>query len=143
MLRRFESCFRHMPYTREERRKYQAEYRQRRRREAIEYLGGACVVCGTTEDLEFNHMDPREKSFNLSKFWGTKAAFWEEVEKCNLLCTPHHKEETARQYATGELVSWERPTLPYAHGTERMYAKKGCRCPDCREAKRLSRNTHA
>jgi len=36
-------------------------------------LGGRCVRCGATEDLEFDHIDPSTKRFTisggLSKAW--------------------------------------------------------------------------
>jgi hypothetical protein len=92
-----------MVYTREQRKVYQAEYRRKRRDEAVEYLGGTCVVCGTTDRLEINHIDPREKAFNPSRFWGKLADYWTEIDKCNLLCKDHHVEETRRQYREGLL----------------------------------------
>lgn len=91
----------HMVYTKEERREYQAAYRRKRRSETIEYLGGKCVVCGTTENLEFNHKDPTTKSFNLGRFWGKLEDYWAEVDKCELLCKTHHAEETKRQWVAG------------------------------------------
>lgn len=92
-----------MVYTRDERRKYQAEYRRKRRDKAIALLGGKCIVCGTTEDLEFNHIDPNTKRFQLATWDGKQSLYWEEVLKCNLLCKTHHDEETARQWQAGML----------------------------------------
>lgn len=94
-----------MPYTKEQRRVYQAQYRQKRRDTAIKLLGGACVVCGTTENLEINHIDPTTKSFTLSRWDGKASDYWEEVKKCNLLCKAHHDEETARQKLSGLIDS--------------------------------------
>jgi 5-methylcytosine-specific restriction endonuclease McrA len=94
-----------MTYTREQRRVYQAEYRKRRRNRAIELLGGKCSECGTTENLELNHIDPSQKRFSLGKWDGTAEEYWREVVKCNLLCHEHHVAETDRQRAAGLIDS--------------------------------------
>jgi hypothetical protein len=38
----------------------------------IEELGGECVVCGTKEELEFDHVDPATKLFTI----GAKIRCW-------------------------------------------------------------------
>ena len=40
---------------------------RRRRADLIERLGGRCVICGATEKLEFDHIDPARKE------WETRA----------------------------------------------------------------------
>lgn len=126
-----------MAYTSEQRKEYQKEYRKRRRIQAVELLGGKCVSCGTVDGLEFNHIDPMTKLFAISQFHGSLEVFWEEVQKCNLMCRPCHVEETRKQYNNGILSNPIR--FPYKHGTERMYRNTGCRCELCRFAKRASR----
>jgi 5-methylcytosine-specific restriction endonuclease McrA len=81
--------------------RYRAEWtiaRHRRRlAEARAELGGRCVECGTTEDLEFDHIDPSTKRFKLSQGGGYCQAVWDaEVAKCQLLCAPHHHDKTKR-----------------------------------------------
>lgn len=70
----------------------------RRKQEAIAFLGGVCVVCGTTEDLEFDHIHPGTVSFrvamNLHRRWETLLP---ELEKCQLLCFECHKDKTERE----------------------------------------------
>jgi 5-methylcytosine-specific restriction endonuclease McrA len=48
-------------------------WKQARRARLIEMLGGECVRCGDTVDLEFDHIDPCTKIFavcaGLSKAW--------------------------------------------------------------------------
>lgn len=44
-------------------RSYVRDWRQRRRVQLIELLGGKCVRCGSTNDLEFDHIDPETKRF--------------------------------------------------------------------------------
>ena len=73
------------------------EYRSRRRARALDHLGGRCVACGTTDRLEFDHIDPATKVLTIStaiaKHWS-----WErmlvELAKCQLLCHDHHVEKS-------------------------------------------------
>ena len=38
--------------------------RRRKKRDILrEHLGGKCVMCGTTENLQFDHIDASTKSF--------------------------------------------------------------------------------
>jgi hypothetical protein len=71
---------------------YMSERYFRRRNEAVIYLGGKCVDCGTTEALEFDHKDPKQKSFAIGKaFAGMKLEkLYVEVDKCELRCRPCH-----------------------------------------------------
>lgn len=110
------------------RRAYLREYQRRARREwrirMLALLGGKCVVCGTTEDLEFHHVDPASKEFNLSHIWSHRLERqMAELAKCELRCGKHHA------------VAHRRPDLP--HGTWGKY-KRGCRCEPCSELKRES-----
>lgn len=82
------------------------------------HLGGCCVICGSAENLNFHHKDPAAKVGAISKMGSAASArFWEEVDKCELGCVDHHREQHA---ATG------------AHGTATRY-RRGCRCPSCSE----------
>lgn len=66
-----------------------------RRRSAIEYLGGKCVVCGATENLEFDHVDPNTKVASIARLSSaSEYKFYLEINKCQLLCHSHHKEKT-------------------------------------------------
>lgn len=59
----------------------------------IEYLGGCCSKCGSTNNLEIDHIDPSKKLFTIAKKWNTnKNIIIEELNKCQLLCDNcHHK----------------------------------------------------
>lgn len=67
----------------------------KRRLSAISRLGGECVHCGTNENLEFDHIDPKTKLASIARAssWSEKR-FWEEVDKCQLLCVDCHKAKT-------------------------------------------------
>jgi 5-methylcytosine-specific restriction endonuclease McrA len=73
---------------------YIRERRRWRRQRLIEMLGGECVRCGTTDDLEFDHIDPSTKLFavgsDMSRAW---AKLVEEALKTQLLCRPCHVEK--------------------------------------------------
>lgn len=75
------------------------EYMQKRyherRASGIEVLGGKCSSCGTEENLNFDHIDRMTKSFPISKLWSVSwKRYKAELEKCQLLCEPCHKEKT-------------------------------------------------
>ncbi|MEX0755880.1 MAG: hypothetical protein WD739_09460 [Actinomycetota bacterium] len=71
---------------------------ERRKADAVAYLGGRCAVCGTTESLEFDHVDPTTKAFgisaNLSRRWTMVLV---ELKKCQLLCKRHHHDKSASE----------------------------------------------
>lgn len=70
-----------------------------RKSQALEYLGGKCVDCGSTQMLEFDHVDPSQKSFTIAHKLNTGK--WdkivEELDKCVLRCVPCHAFITAYQ----------------------------------------------
>lgn len=64
---------------------------------AIEYKGGKCTKCGYDKcyaAMDFHHMDPTQKDFNLRDMIRIK---WNlvllELDKCDLLCATCHREE--------------------------------------------------
>jgi hypothetical protein len=62
----------------------------------IARLGGRCVWCQTTEDLQFDHRNPATKLFDIaSGLDRPRATLLAEVDKCQLLCGRHHLEKTA------------------------------------------------
>jgi hypothetical protein len=48
-------------------RKYLAIRYATRRRMALDFLGGACVVCGTGKELQIDHVDRSTKSIDIAK----------------------------------------------------------------------------
>ena len=74
-----------------------SEHRKRNRKRLIEIKGGACEKCGysrSTYALDFHHVNPETKKFNLTVTNMTKA--WHKVlaeaEKCILVCANCHRE---------------------------------------------------
>jgi hypothetical protein len=103
--------------------------------------GNKCARCGSVELLEFNHIDRTQKKMGLSgkDLDGPWQRLLEEFDKCELLCKSCHLEYTRGQWARKELVAQNRNTLPYIHGTMRMYHEVNCRCELCRLAKKMYR----
>jgi len=63
----------------------------------VEYKGGACTLCGYNKcpsALEFHHLDPSKKDFNMSrmrnKTFNKRAMI--ELDKCIIVCRNCHAE---------------------------------------------------
>ncbi len=71
------------------------QYRQRRKKWAVDAFGGKCGICGyhkCMEALEFHHIDPSQKDFSPSAASVNKELFVEELRKCVCLCSNCHRE---------------------------------------------------
>jgi hypothetical protein len=77
--------------------------RQNLREQAKQKLGGKCVWCETTENLEFDHIDPAQKSLTIGKLDCSLDLWWKEVEKCRLLCKTCHKKHSDAEMAAKHL----------------------------------------
>lgn len=66
------------------------------KQEYVEYMGNCCTSCGYNKclgALEFHHLDPNEKDFEISKSrYKSKDEVKKELDKCILLCSNCHKE---------------------------------------------------
>ena len=79
----------------EERRLYLRERKQNNRNYLIEMLGGKCIGCGVTENLQFDHLDRTQKSFCIGKNLSSKLEkLIDEAKKCQLLCETCHQHKT-------------------------------------------------
>lgn len=105
-------------------RKFMLERYHRRRAAAIAQLGGKCAKCGSTEKLEFDHIDPKQKSFSIWCRTYSEEKLLEELKKCQLLCREHHNLKTIAD--RGFKVA------KGSHGTVSSY--RYCHCDECRAA---------
>lgn len=97
-----------------------------RRKKAKEFLGGKCKKCGTEKDLQFDHINRKEKNFTISKLWSiSEKRFWEEVKKCQLLCVTCHRQKTLKDMGWSDGHN--------THGTLTSY--RYCKCQLCKKAK--------
>ena len=90
--------------TSEQKEKYNKNRRMKdmkRKEVLIEMLGGKCESCGTTKNLQFDHKNPSEKSFNISCVLSERT--FKELEKCELRCSNCHLEKTKNDYLSGIL----------------------------------------
>lgn len=107
-----------------------------RRADAIARLGGVCVTCGTQENLQFDHTDPKTKENDVSVIWNSPK-FWTELEKCQILCATCHLAKTTENDETTNNLGVSK--YPTRHGNYKGYNLDGCRCVLCHEWKKLTR----
>lgn len=94
----------------------------RRHQEAVTYLGGSCIDCGSVELLEFDHVDPDTKQFNVSAIMlHGDAKLYAELAKCVLRCTNCHRQRSAGQQSV-------------EHGGG-LSGKRNCKCVPCKARK--------
>ena len=107
-------------------REYMLRRYHRRRSETIEKLGGKCVKCGSTENLEFDHIDPKTKEKQYGKSFTSlaKDKLDKEIDKAQLLCRNCHEKKSiddlGLKVAKGQ------------HGTISSY--RYCKCDECKGA---------
>lgn len=102
-----------------------------------DYLGGKCVSCGSTENLQIDHIDHTSKLFSIANHWGRSWEFLKpEIAKCQLLCKDCHLIKSKEE---GSLAKGWTNQPKYKHGTVRMYSHYKCRCDECKLAKSLAR----
>lgn len=105
-----------------DRSKYDRERYERSKAKLTELLGGKCVKCGTTEDLQFDHVDRDLKEFAITGRWNrSQEELQEELDKCQLLCKMHHLEKTQAEIGVG-------------HGGG-VAGRRRCKCGPCRQRK--------
>lgn len=116
-----------MGYTGKKKRDYQLAFVNKRKREWIESKGGKCVKCGSTRNLEVDHKDQSNKTFNPRDIWSrSEEVRKKELKDCQILCESCHEDKTALQNSkNGEAAI-------IACGTLEKF-DVGCRCFVCRQ----------
>jgi hypothetical protein len=105
-------------------RSYQAAWMWRRRLEWVA-KNGPCAWCGTGRDLRVVYKNPADKTVRVAAIWSRREESREELLKlCMVLCAPCAKSKRTeeRQPNHGEVGRYD----------------QGCRCPSCKEAKRVA-----
>jgi 5-methylcytosine-specific restriction endonuclease McrA len=76
-----------MAWSEQQKRDYQRAWKQRRRAEF--FAGKCCTWCGSVEDLQLHHLDPKAKETH--RIWSYSAERrLAEIAKCIVLCWPCH-----------------------------------------------------
>lgn len=88
-------------------------------RRAAYLIDKSCVVCGSKDRLEVDHIDPEQKVEHRIWSWSVERRD-AELAKCQILCYEHHLQKT--------VAAMPRTT----HGTYQMYHAYACRCAACR-----------
>ena len=86
-------------YSKDNREKINKNSRERKAKNKaylIEMLGGKCVGCGVTENLQFDHIDRKQKTFTIGKRLESSLEnkLIPEANKCQLLCKCCHQIKT-------------------------------------------------
>lgn len=96
-----------------------------RKKIMLEYLGEKCIVCGVEDSLQFDHIEPSNKLYNVTeKLLINLDELKKELNKCQLLCKDCHKLKTNRDLNKSPLIC----------GTVNMYVNGKCRCDKCKLA---------
>ncbi|BCO56145.1 hypothetical protein MINTM005_13890 [Mycobacterium intracellulare] len=99
-------------------------YHQVRRPKVVAYLGDRCEECGSTDDLQFDHVEREQKSFNINENLTLNDTVRKELDKCQLLCRPCHEAKTGRENTRCN------------HGSMHEWMHKKCGCDVCLSARR-------
>ena len=73
-------------------------WRKNTKQRMVDAMGGKCAICGynnCTDALEFHHLDATEKEMGFGAVRGNPTSWSkivEELKKCVLLCSNHHRE---------------------------------------------------
>lgn len=108
----------------EQRREYNRKWIAARRAEF--FKDKECIICGSKDDLELDHIDPSLKVSHRIWSW-TKERRDLELKKCQILCRSHHLEKSISEISHDPI-----------HGTLSAYDHYGCRCDNCKQAKSIA-----
>lgn len=91
---------------REKQREGDRKRRQKKKKALIDHLGGKCVGCGTTENLQFDHIDRTTKTYSSIQGQLNRSldVLIEEANKCQLLCRNCHITKSRVNYDHEELL---------------------------------------
>lgn len=100
----------------------------------LDYLGNHCKQCDSQKNLEFDHIDPATKSWEITTRLGraSRQTLALELIKCQLLCESCHAEKTRKEQSVER--GWR-------HGTWYSWMKKKCNCGVCQATKQEFHST--
>ncbi len=113
-----------MPYKDKEKQNRYQNNRLKTRRMNWLNENGPCAKCGSSENLEVDHIDPSMKETHNIWSWSEERRNV-ELAKCQVLCAKCHGIKTGKENA-------QRLTKIIEHGTLLGYMTRACRCSDCK-----------
>lgn len=109
-----------------DRKQYMREYQRAwiaRRRKAWFDENGPCAKCGSSENLEADHINPETKLIQPRALWSmsdSNPRKIAELKKLQVLCEECHKEKSISELQ-----------VPLTHGDYHKGYGRGCKCDDC------------
>jgi hypothetical protein len=115
-----------------------SESRRQQKKKLAGMLGGKCQCCGYNRcigALDFHHVDPTTKEFNISQNGLTRSIHKviEELRKCALVCANCHREIENGLRENPSLISPATEEIPPKLSPE--VKKKHNQCPTCKNKK--------
>lgn len=87
----------------------QINKRNKRKEMCLELKGGECLHCGSKDNLEFDHIDPSTKNFNIAEGYCREMdTLLEELKLCQLLCRKCHLKKSRTHIVMRKLESYPR-----------------------------------
>lgn len=98
----------------------------KRRHQLIEQLGGKCVRCGSTENLEFDHIDSNSKEISIATHLSySMDTIQNELQKCQLLCKSCHIQKTKEEKdAKAKISNQDAKSIRIEYATNNITQKK-------------------
>jgi hypothetical protein len=115
------------------------QWRRSTKDRMVHAMGGSCVVCGyhrCIEALDFHHLDPTKKDYDLGKMRASPMAWSRivvELKKCVMVCSRCHKEIHAGITEVPEGAAMFDPAF---EDYRQIFKSTMTPCPVCGELKR-------
>ena len=119
-----------MSYSPEKNKLYLKERYETQRKFLFSLLGDRCAKCQSQEKLEFDHINPKDKTLEIGRLFTKRTiqgGIQEIVTKCQILCKKCHEDKSAREFSL-------RPKT-FRHGTIYAWMRIRCKCSECLKAK--------
>lgn len=75
---------------------YNLKYYYKKKEELKQKLGNKCAICGSTKNLQFDHINPMKKTIDISKSITSTNKILSELSNIQLLCKSCHDSKTKR-----------------------------------------------
>ena len=97
-------------------------FRYKIKKELLELLGNKCCLCGSCENLEFDHIDKSTKLFAISDGIASKSKqeIYKEANKCQLLCHSCHVKKTKNNIENGKISDDDVVNIILLYNNEKM-----------------------